>query len=119
MRESQTKKNIFTYVQENKDFLDDYAQSGKDGIGVVLEGHPVKVSYKDEYVDFFCGGSGIGPDGTYYGFYFSPNDTQMNIAFDQPLEKTKSGYRWEQESGNCYFYTEKIVMNYYFYEYGS
>ena len=119
MCEPQIKKKILSYVKENKDILDDYAQNKKDDIVVVLEGHPVKVSYIDEYVDFFCGGFGIGPDGMYYGFYISPNDIPMNIAFHQPLKKTKSGYRWEQESGNCYFYTEKIVMNYYYYEYES
>jgi len=114
-----TKGTILSYVRENKDFLDNYVHNENTDIIVVLESHPTKGKYKGGYVDFLCGAFGIGPDGVYFGFYYSPNDIPMNIAYNQPLEKTKTGYIWDQESGNCFFYTERIVMNYYYYEYES
>ena len=88
--ETGIKRTILSYVRENKDFLDDYIHEERTDSIVVLESYPTNGAYKGEYVDFICGGSGIGADGKYYGFYFSPNDEPMNIAYDQAARKKQN-----------------------------
>ena len=67
---------------------------------------------------FLCCGEGIDPDGVYYGFYYSPDDSPHNFEYEpQPLRKDDDGYLWDQEEGNCCFYTERILPMYFYYEF--
>ena len=114
------KSMIFSYVLDNNSDLDECIHNKEYTSITAFNGHSIKPTYRMECVEFFCCGEGIGPDGIYYGFYYSPDDHPHNFEYElQPLQKNDDGYLWVQEKGNCYFYTERILPFYYYYEYAS
>lgn len=75
--------------------------------------------YKSEQYNYIRLGvdEGFTSFSHYYGFYYSPeNEAQTIMAL--PGEKTefKNGYRVQEPGNEDWYYTEKIVDNFYFYE---
>ena len=70
-------------------------------------------------VDFLCEGIGLGPDGKYFGFYWSNHDTPENIVYAGPLTARGSGFCWESENSSVCYYTERIEPHIFCYEYSS
>ncbi len=74
----------------------------------------------DDYIDFECGGSGMGPSTHYYGFFYSPDDnlTAWNggACPKDELKENGNGFRWEQKEGDNIYYVEKIGEHFFYYE---
>ena len=80
----------------------------------------VYVSEQPNYIDFECGGSGLGSSTHYYGFFYSPDDdlTAWNggaCPKGELLEDGK-GFKWEQKDGDNKYYVEKIGDHFFYYE---
>ncbi|MBR2471634.1 MAG: hypothetical protein IKC41_02675 [Clostridia bacterium] len=80
-----------------------------------------EVTVKDNYIDFYCGGKGIGSATSYYGFYFSEDnaiDVKENIEYPKgaALKPDGKGYSWDEPDGDNRFYVEKIIDGFFYYE---
>lgn len=115
-----SKKEIFEIVNENHFEItqaietDDFENVEKiKGIEEILP--------EENYIDFYCGGKGIGSETSYYGFYYSKNnaidDTKgINYPKDAELIPVGKGFSWNETGGDNRFYVEKIIDNYFYYE---
>ena len=84
-------------------------------------GDVVKTVYESEaYIEFYCGGSGIAPSGTYVGFYYTPDGKMAVIgespSFVQKLIPCGDGFEWREMNGDNRYYTEQIGGNFWYYE---
>ena len=64
---------------------------------------------------FYCGGRGIIPASTNYGFIYSENDDFIGIGTSGVTEKG-NGWLWQQDNGDNRFYIENIIDDFYYYE---
>lgn len=109
--------DIYAFVEENETeiFAALDAQQPK-----VLEdgGFVIEVWEKEEYVEFYCRGRGIGPAGAYYGFYFSPDDKPLGAGYvaDDCLQLQGTAYVYRQSNGDNAYITTKIVDHLWYYE---
>ena len=92
-----------------QDFSESMAIKGIEDVSVLEEG-----------VDFYCGGKGIAPSSQDYGFYYTEDDLPKAIwcgvkyCDDSLLVKDGDGYSTDFQHN--YYYTEKIMDNFYYYE---
>ena len=113
------KEQIFEMVNNNaqtlisdvakQDFSESMAIIGIEDVSVLEEG-----------VDFYCGGKGIAPSSQDYGFYYTEDDLPKAIwcgvkySDDSFLVEDGDGYSTDYQHN--YYYTEKIMDNFYYYE---
>lgn len=79
----------------------------------------VTVSEYPDYIDFSCGGYGMGSQTGYYGFFYSPDDnvTAVDVAGPRDeLVEDGNGYRWEEKNGDNIYYVEQIGDHFFYYE---
>lgn len=79
------------------------------------------ITVEENYIDFYCGGKGIGSATSYYGFYFSKDnaiDVKENIEYPkgETLQQDGKGYSWNESNGDNRFYVEKITDGFFYYE---
>lgn len=113
-----SKDQIFSLVQDHHDFLlrcitDNDSDRAKEVTGI----QSVRIE-KDVYVEFYCGGSGLVPSSSYYGFYYSPDDLPLavDVTLTENLRPVGDGFGWEEPDGDNRYYTERIMANWYYYE---
>ena len=113
-----SKKQIFSLVQDHHDFLlqcitDTDPDRAKEVSGI----QSIHIE-KDAYVEFYCGGSGLVPNSSYYGFYYSPDDLPLavDVTRTENLKAEGNGFGWEEPGGDNWYYTERIMENWYYYE---
>ncbi len=113
-----SKDQIFSLVQNHHDFLiqcitDNDPDRAKEVTGI----QRVHIE-KDVYVEFYCGGSGLIPSSSYYGFYYSPDDLPLavDVTLTENLGPEGDGFGWEELDGDNWYYTERIMENWYYYE---
>ena len=76
----------------------------------------------DGVIDFYCGGAGMGPSTSYYGFYYTADNSPAAIfagtSFGDPaiLREDGNGFSMQEEVGDNHYYTEKILDGFYSYE---
>ena len=105
---NKNKENIIEAVQNN-----DFEQIKKiSGIQNVYVG--------DDYIDFSCGGSGMGSSTHYYGFFYSIDDnlTAWNSGAysEEELVKNGNGFLWKEKYGDNTYYVERIGEHFFYYE---
>ena len=66
-------------------------------------------------VAFSCGGWGLVPSSSYYGFYYSPSGPVGFQGTDVELSPQDGGYAWQGEGDNHGF-TRQIAGDFYYYE---
>ena len=116
-----SKDQIFSLVQDHHDFLlqcitDNEPDRAKEVTGI----QSVRIE-KDVYVEFYCGGSGLVPNSSYYGFYYSPDDLPLavDVTRTENLKAEGNGFGWKEPGGlggDNWYYTERIMENWYYYE---
>lgn len=119
-----TKENTKKIVIEHLEFLNETIESEKYERVLELEGVQeinIRKNNKDSLIiEYFCKGAGIAPAGRYAGFYYTSEN--QPVGFDGTalnFTKTKNGgWRWEEENGDNYEYTERIADHWYYYEAG-
>ncbi len=78
-----------------------------------------KVSvFQPDWVDFCTGSRGEGDEAAYCGFYFSSKDVALGYqGTDLELTPDGSGFAWHSaEDKDNRYYTESIMMNWFYYE---
>ena len=113
------KDDIFRYVQENQDHLEECIQNGE--LEAIKTGRVVKeIQRWDNGVEFSCGGAGMGGQTAYRGFFYTATDDLYRIwcapPAGEPLVPDGSGFSWQEPEGDNRFYVEKICGHFYYYE---
>ena len=87
------------------------------------------VEIHDRYVDFYCGGSGLGSQTNYTGFFYTPdddplamwrqNDYSCYVLTPDDFVQTEEGWEYREhdhnEFGDNYYSVRKLAPNYYYY----
>lgn len=120
LNDNLSKKEIFNLVNKNYAIIledikeNDFSDSEK------IKG--IKdISCSESYIDFYCGGRGMGSETSYFGFYYSEkNAIDVKENFDYPkgevLKQDGKGYSWDEVDGDNRFYVEKIMDGFFYYE---
>ena len=79
------------------------------------------ITVEENYIDFDCGGKGVGSATSYYGFYYSEDNAinvKENIEYPkgETLQQDGKGYSWNEPDGDNRFYVEKIIDGFFYYE---
>ena len=107
-------KDIFQFVRKNEETL---LQSIESGDFSAFEQYPMikQITPYETYVEFYCGGYGIGSATSYVGFYYTA-ENDMCAMHSGPLKPCGKGYEWQEPNGDNRYYTEHICGNFYYYE---
>ncbi|MBQ8323577.1 MAG: hypothetical protein IJY89_04580 [Clostridia bacterium] len=108
------KEEIRELVLENRELLESCAEKGDFAEAAFLVG---SISESEKYVDFSCGGKGMGGETAYCGFFYIPSDDPLD--FFGKLTPSGEGYlwvEWEHGEGDNTVYLEKIFDCFYYYE---
>ena len=83
------------------------------------------VDVSDGYVDFYCGGSGMGSQTNYTGFFFTPDDDPLALwreydsKIDADFVETEDGWEYREfdhdAKGDNVFIVRKLAPCYYYY----
>lgn len=73
----------------------------------------------DGYVDFYCGGSGMGSQTNYTGFFYTPDDDPLAMwrgAFTaNEFVETEDGWEYTESGGDNVFRVRRLAGGYYYY----
>ena len=113
------KSEIFQCVSENKEKLAaDIA--AKEYANALSLGVVVAVNSSDQCVIYDCGGQGIAPSSTSFGFYYSYNDEPHVVTetsyYYYGLGLNSEGKGYSANIDHNYYYTEKICENFWYFE---
>ena len=114
-----SKKHIFAIVQENHAFLQKCIDEGTYDRLLEIRGiQSTHADIKGSCVEFYCGGAGLVPSSSYYGFYYSPMDVPIavDITETENLTSKDDGWGWKEPNGDNIYYTERIMECWYYYE---
>lgn len=121
-----SKETIINSVNKNHEIIlqsieqNDF--SGCKMISIIKE-----INSHNNYIEFYCGGTGMGGETSYCGFYYFDNDDIQHImdtlsifmkgepnkiAFIQEGE----GYVWKDAQSDNLIYFEKITNHFYYFE---
>lgn len=67
------------------------------------------------FVEFSCGGWGLGPSSAYYGFYYSPQGPKAFQGAEVSLVPQDGGFAWQGEGDNHGF-TRGLGDGFYYFE---
>ena len=118
--DSLSKKQIFSLVNKNCELLNEC--SDKNDYSEIEKLKGVKeVTFENEVLDVYCGGSGFGSATNDYGFYYSPSDKPLvvwcgHISENNSLFREGTGYSLKNSNDDNWYYTEKIRENFFYYE---
>ena len=120
-----SKDQIFSLVENNHELLQecvdarDYKRA--EQIAGIQSARAGRLT-ESAYVEFYCGGYGLVPSSSYYGFYYSPKDIPLAIDVTQTknLRSEGNGFawheNWERAGADNSYYTERIMERWYYYE---
>ena len=114
------KWRIVNIVEQNIDryaVVADELLRGTSSTKTSLSGIKHIEGWNDVQVDFTYEYRGFGSKTSYYGFYYSVDDTPrafqaMNVSF----ELQGKGMKWNEENSDNWCYVEKIQDNWYYFE---
>lgn len=117
--DSADKGEVFDFVSENEEELLKAIEAG-DYSAFENQGFIKRIYTEETVVDFSCGGAGFGPNTSYVGFFYTP-DNDMTAVWCAPpsagvLYPSGDGYEWQESNGDNRYYTEHICGNFYYYE---
>jgi len=120
LQKERDKQQIFTFVGGNAAALQAVITEGDLEYLQQLTNTNLRNHLEDGYIVFPYCSHGLGPAGIYQGYFYAFDDQPVNFEYSgHELAPSGSGYRWQVEGGNRYFYAEKICDYFYYYEYGS
>lgn len=108
---------ILRYVEDHQEELEARVETGDfDGIGLPV----LEVNTGEKCIEFECGGSGFGPETSYWGFFYTPEDDIYTVWCAPPRGSSFSpegdGQHWQDPGGDNEFYVEHICGHFYYYE---
>ena len=136
-----SKKEITEYVAKNHEIIEravsdlinrDPAEGDIAELIKIPECNGIKSIYfygKDERIQFYCGGYGLGSATGYEGFYYSLSGTGIKednaaikadmsfLGYDAKYKfmQDGDGWRWKEADGDNAVYIEHIVGDFYYY----
>lgn len=115
-----SKDYIFDYVHSNYSELEQLVESilqSEDQTPMSFDAWSVRL-YKDASMIQFEGSPrGFGPSCIYTGFYYSIDGMPKGFDGAKVVYSPDSpGWHWEEDTGDNYAYTEKIIEKWYFFE---
>lgn len=81
----------------------------------LLKGASVWGQDSQAFVEFTCGGWGLGSSTSYYGVYYSPSGPQPFQGAEVELIPQEDGYAWQGEGDNRGF-TRPLGGDFYYFE---
>lgn len=115
-------RKVKNFVKANEVELVEIAEQYLDyeqGVKTEYKNARIDGVFQGEYpiVQFYYSGFGIAPSGTYYGFYYSPDDVVATYCNeDYPMEMLDDGeWKWSGKGDNGGS-IKKIKDNWYYYE---
>lgn len=114
-----SKEDTISFVKEHQNELLSHIEQGE---GSTLEGYGIikNVYETDDFVEFYCGGSGFGSQTNYSGFFYAKNGNMNALLPDVEINDMVAkdgGYYWHDEVGdNTYFVVHICDRFYYYYE---
>ena len=118
-----TQNQIAALAEENKEKIVDCIQAGNADRLKDWKGIKDVWTLDNGCIVFYCGGEGFGPATSYYGFYYSPDDTPFDIEAmtgGDPLVEEGNGWGWHEcqnsRKGDNAYYTERICPCFFYYE---
>lgn len=120
MKGTSQKEKIFLLVKNNQEIILEDIKNNNYSRTKKIEGiENINNREEDGYVEFLCGGKGLVPSSSYYGFYYSENNEPNRMYFfneDENFIPEGKGYIYRENDGDNVYYTEKIVDYIYYYE---
>ena len=122
---SLSKLEIFDLVNENYGIIQEDIKENNFEDTLKIKGvQDVLNEDEDKWnvLEFECGGRGFGSGTSYYGFYYSPDDSPYapfggsTFCKSEELIMDGKGYSCKEEKGDNRYYTERIRENFYYYE---
>lgn len=115
-------RKIRGFVKANETELEEIAEqylNYEQGLDKYYKHVKIDGVVQGEYpiVQFYYSGYGIAPAGTYYGFYYSPDDVVTTYANEEYPMETVGDAEWEWSGvGDNGGIIKKIQDNWYYYE---
>ena len=112
----------FEQLQElfEEDFavIDSAVRSGRASDAEALRW--IRSADEDEaYIDFYCGGSGMGSQTNYTGFFYSPEDDPLALWRNSPVRwdfvETEEGWEYVEGGGDNHFLVRQLASGYFYY----
>ena len=117
--DSADKDEVFEFVCEKEEELLQAIEGG-DFSAFENQGFIKSISARENYVEFSCGGAGIGSGTSYVGFYYTPDHNMTAVDDLVPayaaLKASGNGFEWKEPNGDNRYYTEHICGHFYYYE---
>ncbi len=112
-----SKKRVFALVNENHALLWEAIWTNEYEKALAIKGIQ-NVHVYDDAIEFYCGGSGMGSQTRYRGFYYSADNTLSGLDFcrESGLSREEKGFSYYEKDGDNSYYTEKIRDNFFYYE---
>jgi len=113
-----TKTLVMNTVREKCDILLEDIQAGDFSDSEQINGITAIHPERDRtFIEYECGGYGIGSATSYWGFYYSEEDDMTRIwCAGEPLVPEGKGFLYQQPDGDNRYYTEHIIDHFYFYD---
>ena len=111
------KRDIFQIVNDNKEILlNDIANNDFTNSLKIKGIKSIDADNDFGIIDFYCGGWGIVPSSSYFGFYYTADDKPKptSLTPGDALHRKGNGYESKYRSNR--YYTERIIENFYYYE---
>lgn len=114
-----TKEAIFAMVEQQQVQLTEMARSDAPQAFKRPQGVR-KIAVVDGTVDFYCGGSGVGSETVYYGFYYradsTPDAVFCGTRFGAAGDLQPAGEGFVIRTEDNLYYTQPIGGGFYYYE---
>lgn len=110
------RETIIRYVENHQAELEQRVETGNyEDLGPLVQ----EVNPGEKCIEFACGGAGFGPETSYWGFFYSPEDNIHAVWCAPPrgtLSPDGDGWSWQEPDGDNECYLEHIVGHFYYYE---
>lgn len=119
--DSLPKEKIFDIVTKKQEKIIGYIEEADFDKKIKIRGIKwVNDSREDGYINFYCGGSGMGGQSRYVGFYYLENDN-IDVLINSykndlySFDQVGNSYTFKEKDGDNSFYVEKITDCFYYY----
>lgn len=109
-----SKNDIATVVNNNQETLLADIQTKNFSASMMIP-RVNQVTDNGTYIDYNCGGSGLGSETNSFGFYYIANDDITSVN-DKEWTAEGEGFIQREEDSDDTLYLEKICDNFYYYD---
>lgn len=108
-------REVSAHGEELTAFAQTCLETGRVGKDLPLPGLVRQADLRGDFVEFTCGGWGLGSSTSYYGVYYSPSGPQPFQGAGVELTPQEDGWAWQGEGDNHGF-TRPMGESFYYFE---